>query len=92
MFSTLKDEGELLINIGTGSQISIVSSHPITAENVESRPYVDGKYLIVGAALCGGRAYSILKDFYKAIFDAAECNAVDVYGVMAKMLENKTKM
>ena len=38
VFSTLKDEGELLINIGTGSQISIVSSHPITAENVELRP------------------------------------------------------
>ena len=91
VFSTLKDEGELLINVGTGSQISIVSNHPIVSDNVESRPYLDGKYLIVGAALCGGRAYSIFKDFYKALFDAAECKDVDVYGVMAKLLENKAE-
>ena len=56
-----------LINVGTGSQISIVSDYPITAEGIECRPYVDGKYLIVGAALCGGRAYSLLKDFYKQL-------------------------
>ncbi len=90
VFSTLASEGDLLINIGTGSQISIVSDHPITAENVECRPYVDGKYLIVGSALCGGRAYSLLKDFYKQVLDAADCGEMDAYGVMDAMLANKT--
>ena len=90
VFSTLADNRDLLINVGTGSQISIVSDYPITNEGIECRPYVDGKYLIVGAALCGGRAYSLLKDFYKQLFDIADCDGIDVYGVMDKMLADKT--
>ena len=89
MFSTLSDDRDLLINVGTGSQISIVSDYPITAEGIECRPYVDGKYLIVGAALCGGRAYSLLKDFYGQLLDTANCTEIDVYGVMDKMLAEK---
>ena len=91
VFSTLADNSDLLINVGTGSQVSIVSDHPVIAEGVECRPYVDGKYLIVGAALCGGRAYSLLKNFYKYLFDAANCGDVDVYGVMNKLLEDKNE-
>lgn len=89
VFSTLADNGALLINVGTGSQVSIVSEHPITAEGIECRPYVDGKYLIVGAALCGGRAYTLLKDFYKQLLCAANCFDVDVFGVMDRMLAEK---
>ena len=90
VFSTLASKDDLLINVGTGSQISIVSDHPIIAENVECRPYFDGKYLIVGSALCGGRAYSLLKDFYKNLFEAADCKDIDVYAVMDKLLEGKS--
>ncbi len=90
VFSTLASGEDLLINIGTGSQISIVSDYPITAENIECRPYVDGKYLIVGSALCGGRAYSLIKDFYKQVFDAANCDGVDLYGMMDNMLAKKS--
>ena len=89
VFATLADAGSLLINVGTGSQISIVSDNPITAENVESRPYVDGKYLVVGAALCGGRAYSLLKDFYKQLLSAVGNAEVDVYAVMDRLLKEK---
>ncbi len=86
VFSTLAGEDELLINIGTGSQISLVSDHPIVSEYAETRPYVDGKYLIVGAALCGGRAYSLLKDFYGDLFKRAGMPQVDVYRLMEQML------
>ena len=89
VFSTLASTDDVLINVGTGSQISVVSHRPIVADGIECRPYVDGKYLIVGAALCGGRAYSLLKDFYKELLDAANCNDVDVYGVMDRLLANK---
>ena len=89
VFSALSDDRDLLINVGTGSQISIVSDYPITAEGIECRPYVDGKYLIVGAALCGGRVYSLLKDFYGQLLDTANCTGIDVYGVMDKMLAEK---
>ena len=90
VFSTLADENGILINVGTGSQVSIVSDRPITAEGIECRPYVDGKYLIVGAALCGGRAYSLLKDFYKHLLDAANCKQIDVYGLMDRLLADKS--
>ena len=91
VFSTLANEDHLLINVGTGSQISIVSAQPIWADGIECRPYVDGKYLIVGAALCGGRAYSLLKEFYKKLLDAAGVPDADVYGIMEKMLSEKTQ-
>ena len=87
VFATLSNENDLLINVGTGSQISIVSDRSIIAENIESRPYVGGKYLIVGSALCGGRAYSILKDFYKKLFESAGIKDIDVYRLMDKMTE-----
>ncbi len=86
VFSTLADENNLLINVGTGSQISIVSDKIIEGEGIECRPYFDGKYLIVGAALCGGRAFSVLKDFFTKVFAEAEVDAGRVYTFMDKML------
>ncbi len=91
VFSTLADEKDILINVGTGSQVSVVSDSIKTGENIETRPYFDGKYLIVGAALCGGRAYSMLKDFYKELLQAAGIEDVDVYAVMNQMLAEKKR-
>ena len=91
VFSTLTDESGILINIGTGSQITVVSDKPVTGENIEVRPYVEGKYLVVGAALCGGRAYSMVKDFFKEIIQAAGGDASDVYGIMEQMLQDKSE-
>lgn len=89
VFSTLADEGDILLNVGTGSQVSIVSDRIRTGENIETRPYFDGKYLVVGAALCGGRAYGLLKDFYGAFLQAAGIRDVDVYEVMNRLLKEK---
>ena len=89
VFSTLKSEKDLLINVGTGSQVSFVSDHIINGENLEIRPYFDNKYLIVGAALCGGRAYSLLKDFYKAILlKNGNISDEKIYEIMNEMLES----
>ncbi len=89
VFSTLADENNILLNIGTGSQVSVVSDTPVVAENIETRPYFDGKYLIVGSALCGGRAYSILKNFYAEILSYVEdTDDEKVYAIMNKMIQN----
>ena len=89
VFSTLADENNILLNIGTGSQVSVVSDTPVVAENIETRPYFDGKYLIVGSALCGGRAYSILKNFYSEILGYIEdIDDEKVYAIMNKMIQN----
>jgi sedoheptulokinase len=85
----LTDEDELLINIGTGSQISVISQNIINEENIETRPYFDNKYLVVGAALCGGRAYSVLKEFYKSV--VSHFTIIDddqVYKIMDEFLKS----
>lgn len=88
VLSTLADEEDVLINMGTGSQVSVISDLAITAPNIESRPYVDGKYLVVGSALCGGRAFSMLKNFYAEILGyAASIDEDEVYGIMKRMMD-----
>ncbi len=92
VFSTLADEKNILLNIGTGSQVSVVSSTPVIADNIETRPYFEGKYLIVGSALCGGRAYSLLKNFYSEILGYIETVDDDkVYEILGKMLQSAEK-
>ena len=92
VFSTLVNEGDILLNIGTGSQVSIISDTPVFGDNIETRPYFEGKYLVVGSALCGGRAYSLLKSFYQEILGYAE-NVDDdkVYDIMNMMIKKADK-
>lgn len=63
--------GEMLINIGTGSQVSVLSDHCTVHPSIEARPGFDGYYLLVGAALCGGRAYAVLHDFFCDVVEMA---------------------
>jgi sedoheptulokinase len=80
-------QDELLINVGTGSQVSVISEHCVLGENIETRPYFEGKYLTVGSALCGGRAYSLTKDFLREILSAkGEVLDDEVYSIMTDML------
>ena len=60
-----KSEENVLMNIGTGSQISALVDEYVEISGIEIRPYMDGKYLLVGASLCGGRAYAILERFLR---------------------------
>lgn len=59
----------LLINVGTGGQISYAT--PNADENrrpvplMELRPFVEGLYLRVGASLCGGSAFAALEQFLR---------------------------
>lgn len=56
----------VLVNIGTGSQVSFGTAHYVEAQGaIELRPYTEGLYLMAGAGLCGGRAYAMLEQFYR---------------------------
>lgn len=59
------EEGTLLLNMGTGGQISVLSSQYLAKQGIETRPFTKDKYLLVGASLCGGRAYAILEKFLR---------------------------
>jgi len=57
----------ILVNIGTGAQVSAWVPGCPSAENLDTRPHVDGGYLLVGAPLCGGVSYAFLRNFLLAV-------------------------
>ena len=56
----------VLVNIGTGGQISVMSDASGRTENIERRPLGEGKSILVGSSLCGGRAYALLESFVRS--------------------------
>lgn len=67
-FGSVKHEKDsVLVNVGTGSQVSVVSDEYVNVNGeLEIRPYLFGKYLLSGSSLCGGRAYAVLEKFFSA--------------------------
>jgi sugar (pentulose or hexulose) kinase len=57
----------VLINIGTGGQVSAYVDRAMPTEGLEARPHVDGKYLLVGAGLVGGRSYAWLREVFREV-------------------------
>lgn len=53
----------IVLNLGTGGQISIPSASFAYAEELDAWPMPFGGFLQLGAALCGGWAYAYLKQF-----------------------------
>lgn len=76
----------MLVNVGTGSQFSVYSREYIECAGLETRPFPGG-YLIVGASLCGGRAYAMLESFMRLCAEAMTGENVEsCYGAMDQLL------
>ena len=57
----------LLLNVGTGSQVSMGTEKYIPCSgSVELRPCTEDLYLLSGSSLCGGRAYAMLEQFFRS--------------------------
>ncbi len=54
-----------LVNVGTGSQISLFVPDFREIHGLDLRPLPFGGYIGVGAGLCGGRAYRALREFFQ---------------------------
>jgi sedoheptulokinase len=78
--SVRRRDEEILINMGTGGQVSLLSGRILEGEELETRPFNEDGYLAVGSSLCGGRAYALLARFFGACAEAFE--APTAYGVM----------
>ena len=83
-----------LANFGTGSQISLLSDTPVCdlqTPDIEVRPFIEGKYMISGSALCGGRAYAVMEKFFRGY--AASCGAGErpQYEVMNRLAADGIK-
>ncbi|MFA5340498.1 MAG: FGGY family carbohydrate kinase [Clostridia bacterium] len=77
-------DDDILVNIGTGSQLSFKTAlNHADISNMEIRPLSGNSHIFVGASLCGGRAFAILKDFYEDVIKMAGLPIPsDMYGFM----------
>ena len=87
MGSVRQGSEEILVNIGTGGQISALSGGIVDAEDIETRPFNEGSYLVVGSSLCGGRAYATLASFMSSAARAFGVADPNPYAAMAALLE-----
>lgn len=85
--SVMNDEHSVLVNIGTGSQVSAITDNPECGKDNEIRPYFNGRYLVSGSALCGGRAYAALEKFFRSYIEAAGGPSDPQYGTMNILAE-----
>jgi sedoheptulokinase len=61
------DASALVLNLGTGGQVSIPDNAGRFIEGFETRPMPGGGFIHVGASLCGGWSYAYLKNFCKEL-------------------------
>lgn len=85
-YGSVRDEAHsVLVNYGTGSQLSMVSDSAQAAGGAEIRPYLSGRYLLCRSALCGGRAYAIAERFFSAYVSQACGSAGSQYELMNRL-------
>lgn len=57
----------LLLNVGTGGQISARTDKFHFIPGLENRPFPEGQYLLIGGGLFGGRSYAYLQQFFQEV-------------------------
>lgn len=89
---SVRDDDFALINVGTGSQISVVQKNSSLPEGIEPRPFDGDKYLAAGCALCGGRAFKIAERFIAMCAELATgVMPESLYRQIDALLETKTE-
>ena len=76
------------ITVGTSSQISVYSDDYVNVPLLDTRPLPGGGYILVGAALCGGCSYSLLKKFFSEtikLYTGEEMDDTDLYKIMVSV-------
>ena len=86
--SVAEPEKSVLVNVGTGSQVSFSTKNFTTPVCGEIRPLTDNDYLFVGSSLCGGRAYAILKNFFSLCAQMLGGTDDNLYKKMDALSEN----
>lgn len=76
----------LLVNVGTGSQVAVYYPEFLRVPGLETRPFPDGGWLLVGASLCGGRSYALLENFFRQTVKMVTGSEQSAYAAMDKAL------
>lgn len=79
----------VLVNVGTGAQVSVLSDCCYDGHGIESRPLTKDSCLLVGATLCGGAAYAALEQFFRSYAAAAGAPDVPQFEIMNRLLEEQ---
>lgn len=58
-------KNSVLLNMGTGSQITFAAEHYAQLPGLECRPCMENLFLQAGSSLCGGRSFALLEDFFR---------------------------
>ena len=83
----------LLVNVGTGSQISCFLKTLPKFNELDFRPLVNGGFIAAGSSLCGGRSYAILEKFLKEVAELVTKTSVkSAYPAMDLLMENLTEV
>ncbi|MDR0405700.1 MAG: hypothetical protein LBH54_02770 [Clostridiales bacterium] len=80
-------ERAVLVNVGTGSQVSLKVTRGDAPKGLEARPCVGGGFLLVGAALCGGRSFALLERFFRDTAQLGGKGGDSFYPYIDKWLE-----
>lgn len=67
--SVASREDSVLLNVGTGAQVTVYTDSFKYAWPLETRPFPSNGYLLVSAGLSGGRSYAILERFFRSVGD-----------------------
>ncbi len=60
-------EHSVLLTLGTSGQVSCVSNELKYAGGLETRPFPEGRFLLVGASLTGGKSFEILTELIDSV-------------------------
>ena len=88
-------ENCLLVNVGTGSQISFGTKSEKAPAGLEIRPCIDESRIMVGSSLCGGRAFALLEKFFRETAElvtgeeiSSAYKGIDAFLEKAEKIEN----
>lgn len=73
------------LTVGTSSQLSVYSDDYVEIPSLDTRPLPGGGYILVGAALCGGYSFALLKNFFQETIRLClgkEVSGADLYEAM----------
>lgn len=77
----------LLLNVGTGSQVSFKTVNTDEVKGTELRPCHESSFIRVGSALCGGRAFAALEQFIRAAVNLNGNDISSAYPIIDRYLE-----
>lgn len=88
--TVMEEKESMLINIGTGGQFSAYTSTYQVCDYLETRPFLNDDYLLVGSSLCGGRAYALLETFFRNTAELFSHTTISsCYDIMSELLNSQ---